>query len=542
MVKIQNPILPGFNADPSLIRVGDAYYIATSTFEWFPGVRIHESKDLKHWKLVKNVLNTTALLDMKGNPSSGGIWAPDLSYADGKFWLVYTDVKVTEGAFKDMTNYLTTAPEIQGPWSAPIKLNGVGFDASLFHDDDGRKYLVQQTWDHREYHHQFDGITLTEFDVLTMKLKSETARTIYRGTHVKLVEGPHIYRLNGYYYLFAAEGGTVWAHQETVSRSRTLDADSFETMPDNPLISNVNTADSILQKQGHGSLVNTPGGEWYYASLTGRPLNHPNECSHDPRGWSPLGRETALQKVYWDEDQWPRIVGGQGGLLEIDGPLEYDDDSPQEGHSRRDEFNGNTLDINWNTLRVPFNREMGTVGNGTLTLIGKGSLANEHELSLVARRWQAFRFIAETRVKFNPKTYQAMAGLTNYYNSRHWSFIFITYDEKNKIRVIEIAENNRGRYTSYLKDNSIPVPDNVEYVYLRTLVRDLDYAYQYSFDGNDWKDTGVNLDSAVLSDEYVLSSYGGFFTGAFVGLAAVDYSGYDATAEFDFFDYKEVIT
>ena len=99
-----------------------------------------------------------------------------------------------------------------------------GIDASLFHDDDGRKYLVQQTWDHREYHHAFDGITVTEFDTDTMKLKPETARTIYAGTDVKLVEGPHLYKINGYYYLFAAQGGTVWTHQEVVARSKTLDA------------------------------------------------------------------------------------------------------------------------------------------------------------------------------------------------------------------------------------------------------------------------------------------------------------------------------
>lgn len=209
MLQIKNPVLPGFNADPSIIRVDDTYYIANSTFEWFPGVRLHESKDLVHWNLLPSALSTTTLLDMKGNPSSGGIWAPDLSYADGKFWLIYTDVKVTEGPFKDMINYLTTAEDIRGPWSDPIRVNGVGFDASLFHDDDGRKYLVQQTWDHREYHHAFDGITVTEFDTDTMKLKPETARTIYAGTDVKLVEGPHLYKINGYYYLFAAQGGTV---------------------------------------------------------------------------------------------------------------------------------------------------------------------------------------------------------------------------------------------------------------------------------------------------------------------------------------------
>lgn len=121
-----------------------------------------------------------------------------------------------------MTNYLTTATDIHGPWSDPIEVNGVGFDASLFHDDDGRKYLVQQTWDHREYHHPFNGITLTEFDTKTMHLKPETARTIYDGTDVKLVEGPHLYKINGEYYLFAAQGGTVWTHEEVVSRSKTL--------------------------------------------------------------------------------------------------------------------------------------------------------------------------------------------------------------------------------------------------------------------------------------------------------------------------------
>ena len=221
-MKISNPVLPGFDADPSMIRVGDTYYIANSTFDWWPGVRLHESRDMVHWNLLPGPLNRVSQLDMKGNPSGGGIWAPDLSYADGKFWLIYTDVKIVNGAFKDCANYLVTADDIRGPWSDPIRVNGVGFDASLFHDTDGRKYLVQQTWDFREYHHPFDGITLTEFDVKTMQLKPETARTIWRGTDVKLVEGPHLYAINGWYYLFCAEGGTQYEHQESVARSRTL--------------------------------------------------------------------------------------------------------------------------------------------------------------------------------------------------------------------------------------------------------------------------------------------------------------------------------
>lgn len=137
-MKIQNPVLRGFNPDPSICRAGDDYYIATSTFEWFPGVQIHHSKDLVNWHLVAHPLNEVKYLDMKGNPNSGGIWAPDLSYADGKFWLIYTDVKVVDGMWKDCKNYLTTCDTVDGVWSDPIELNGSGFDASLFHDIDGK--------------------------------------------------------------------------------------------------------------------------------------------------------------------------------------------------------------------------------------------------------------------------------------------------------------------------------------------------------------------------------------------------------------------
>ncbi|GHP13855.1 glycoside hydrolase 43 family protein [Lentilactobacillus fungorum] len=538
-MKLTNPVLPGFNADPSMIRVGDTYYIANSTFEWFPGVRLHESKDLVHWKLLPSPLSTTTLLDMNGNPASGGIWAPDLSYADGKFWLVYTDVKVTEGAFKDMTNYLTTAEEITGPWSDPIRLNGVGFDASLFHDQNGRKYLVQQTWDHREYRHPFDGITLTEFDTDTMKLDPKTARTIYRGTDVKLVEGPHLYQKDGYYYLFAAQGGTVFTHQEVVARSKTLAADSFETEPDGPFITNFDTPDFEIQKQGHGALVETPGGEWYYASLMARPWNHDTESAYDPRGWSTLGRETSIQKVEWDDQGWPRVVGGHGGQVEVEAPKDAIETDAPLTHSRHDEFDQDTLDTDWNTLRVPFTPHTGSFGDGQLKLIGHLSLTSNFDVSMIASRWQAFNFDAETKVKFDPFTYQQMAGLTNFYNDKHWSWIFITWDEK-KGHVIEVAENNRGNYTSYLKDDAIKIPAGVDYVWFKTKVRKQSYTYEYSFDGETWHEVPVTLDAAVLSDDYVLQTYGGFFTGAFVGLAAVDYSGYDEVATFDYFDYKEL--
>ena len=539
-MKIENPVLPGFNADPSMIRVGDTYYIANSTFEWWPGVRLHESKDMVHWRLLPSPLNRRSQIDMRGNPSSGGVWAPDLSYADGKFWLVYSDVKIVNGAFKDCTNYLVTAEDIRGPWSEPIRINGVGFDASLFHDDDGRKYLVQQTWDFREYNHPFDGITLTEFDVETMRLLPETERTIWRGTDVKLVEGPHLYKINGMYYLFCAEGGTVWTHQEVVARSSTLDAMSFEGSPYNPFISNFDTPRSYLQKQGHGALVDTPSGEWYYASLCARLWHHENESVTDPRGWCTLGRETSIQKVEWTDDGWPVVVGGHGGQRVVEAPQDAIETEAPADHSQHDDFEASQLALDWNTLRVPFDESMGSVGGGTLTLRGQGSLCNLFDLSLVARRWQAFDFDASVGVRFDPTNYRQMAGLTNYYNDLCWSWAFVTWDEKRQCRVIEVAQNDFNSYTSFLRDRAVPVPDDVETVWLRTRVRTQTYGYDYSFDGEQWHDLGVELDAKILSDDYVNQRYGGFFTGAFVGLAAVDLSGDDATAEFVDFDYREL--
>ena len=533
IMKIKNPILKGFHADPSIIRVEDTYYIANSTFEWFPGVLIYESKDLIHWQLVSRPLATVAMLDMKGNVDSGGIWAPDLSYADGKFWLVYTDVKVVEGAFKDCTNYLTTADKIEGPWSLPICLNGVGFDASLFHDEDGRKYLVQMEWDHREYYHPFHGIKCTEFSVDKQRLLPETGKIIWQGTEVKLTEGPHLYKQFGYYYLFCAEGGTTYTHQEAVARSKTITG-PYERQP-SIFLTAFDAPKNPLQKCGHGALVDTPEGDWYFAHLAARPWHHVNESIRDPRGWCTLGRETAIQKVNWSKDLWPEIVGGKQGSVEVEAPKGKE--FPYTSNETIIHFDQPTLDTCFQTLRVPFTDHMGKIENGQLILRGLGSLTNTHENSLIARRWQDFEFEAETSLSYWPMTFQQMAGLVNYYNSQHWSMIQVTWNEENG-RVIEVTENNREVFKSYLKEQAIVIPRNVQTVYFKTIVRKTTYSYAYSFDGKEWTELPICLDAKVLSDDYVNQSYGGFFTGAFVGMVNMDCSGYDLPATFDYFRYQ----
>ncbi|MDU5150149.1 glycoside hydrolase family 43 protein [uncultured Anaerococcus sp.] len=535
-MKIKNPILKGFNPDPSITKKEDKYYIATSTFDWMPGVQIHESSDLVNWKLISHPIDDLKLLDMRGNLDSGGIWAPDLSYYDGKFWLVYSNVQVVNGSFKDVKNYLITAEDIRGPWSDPIFLNGIGFDASLFHDDDGKKYLVQMQWDHRPYNNPFMGIRCTEYDHKSKKLVKDNSKIIWKGTGIKLTEAPHLYKMFGYYYLFCAEGGTTYSHSETVSRSKEIFGD-YEGQPE-IFMTAFDSPYNDLQKCGHGSLVKTDNDEWYFAHLTARPWHHSYESAIDPRGWCTLGRETAIQKVYWDDDKWPHILGGKEGSVEVDAPKIFKDviNKNDELINKFDDFDDNKLDINFNTVRVLF-EQIGKIEDSKLVLKGSGSLSNHQEHSLVARRWQNFKFKAETKMIYDPNSHQQLAGLSNYYNTTHWSMIALTYDEEVG-KCIEVLETNRGNLECYLK-NTIQVPDDTKEIYFRTTVDTQFYTYQYSLDGNEWIDTGIKLDAKVLSDDYVNQTYGGFFTGAFVGMVNIDYTGYNNEAKFEYFKYEE---
>ena len=538
MMKINNPVLKGFHPDPCMIRVGDTYYIASSTFEWWPGVRIHESKDLVNWHLLTYPLSEKRLLDMTGDPDSGGVWAPDLSYDNGTFYLVYTDAKVTNGAFKDCANYLTTAKDIRGPWSDPIFLNTAGFDASLFHDDDGRKYLVNQYWDPRPYRHPFYGIMCTEFSEEKGCLIGEP-RVIYKGTADRLAEGPHLYKVNGFYYLFVAQGGTGYAHQSRVARARSL-RDTFETQPGTPLLTTLDAPCHPFQKAGHGSLVQTPAGEWYFAHLMARPLHRDTESSIDPRGWCPLGRETAIQKLVWDAEGWPQIVGGHNGAVEVDAPADAAEHKWEPDYPEKDDFDGEKLNPHFQSLRTPLDESICSLRDrpGHLRLYGHFSLASAFTQAHIARRWQSFHFEAEVKMAYEPRSFQQFAGLCCYYDTGNWTCIEMTWHETYG-RVIDVVNTDLGRSESVYEEHPAPVPDHAEYVYFKVSADGIRYRYFYSFDGTEWTAVPRIFDSARLSDEYIAAARGVAFTGAFVGMFNVDGQGTRIPADFDYFRYRE---
>lgn len=535
---IKNPILPGFNPDPSIVRVGDDYYIATSTFEWFPGVQIHHSRDLVHWRLLTRPLNRSSQLNMLGDPDSCGIWAPCLSYAGGLFWLIYTDVKrfgrtsvagASGASMRDFHNYLVTSPRIDRDWSDSISLNSSGFDPSLFHDDDGRKYLLNMLWDHRPGANRFAGIVLQEYSVKERKLVGER-KNIFAGTPLGLTEGPHLYKRNGWYYLLTAEGGTNFNHAVTFARSRNLTG-PYELHPDKYILSARHRPDVELHRTGHADLVETQTGDTYMVYLCGRPLRNRGRCT--------LGRETAIQKMSWRADDWLYTLDGQGiPALETPAPSLPKQTFPPS--PKREDFNSPQLPIDFQWLRTPYPEEIFslTARPGHLRLYGRETIGSLYRQALVARRQQSHCCSAATVIDFEPEHFQQLAGLTCYYNAAKFHYLCISHDETvgKHLRVMSAIPDSAltDAFTPL-----IPIPFGKP-VHLRVEVdfERLHFAYRVEGIHDAWQWLPQQFDASILSDEATTPGFPSF-TGAFVGVACQDMAGTGHAADFDFFEYED---
>lgn len=520
-MRISNPILPGFHADPSICRVGDTYYVATSTFEWYPGVEINASTDLQNWQMVSRPLARATLLDMRGEPDSCGVWAPCLSYADGLFWLVYTDVKRYNGNYKDTHNYLTTAPAIDGPWSDPVFLNSSGFDASLFHDDDGRKWHINMDWDYRGSlpgHSYFGGVVLQEYDHESGKLFGPIKR-IFTRTEKDCTEGPHLFKRDGWYYLTLAEGGTGYDHVVTYARSRNIDG-PYETSDKSYLITAADTPDAPLQRTGHGQYVEAPDGTFWHTFLCSRPLPGTRR--------SPLGREAAIAQVEWSEDGWLTLDTGT-----YDVPADgYCDDAADYSF-------GSTLHPDFQWLRTPEPDRLFDLNarDGHIRMIGRESIGSLYESALIARRQTGWRYSAECALDCDPRDYKTQAGLTAYYNSTQFYYLHVSRDDQGQavLGIQSCAGAWPEGYVDLPLGTGYPIPEGpVE------LGVDVDLAalqFRWRVAGGTWAPIGPVLDASILSDEGGRGEHA-TFTGAFVGIAAQDNSGTAWTADFSRFAYK----
>ncbi|WP_441247668.1 glycoside hydrolase family 43 protein [Kitasatospora sp. McL0602] len=533
--RIRNPVLPGFHPDPSVLRVGEDYYLATSTFEWYPGVRLHHSRDLVNWRPLHGILDGTRLLDLSGVPDSGGVWAPCLSYAHGLFHLVFTRVDNHHGGWWDSQNYLTTAADPAGPWNDPVPLHARGFDASLFHDEDGEPgacWLLSLTADWRPGHDPFGGIQAQRFDCATGTLTGDTHQ-IYSGTSIGVTEGPHLYRRHGWYYLVTAEGGTVWDHQVTVARSRTV-LGPYETDPAGPTLTSRHRPDLELQKAGHGSLVETTTGQWYLAHLVGRPTTERGRCM--------LGRETALQPVSWTDDGWPRV---EGGTPAADVPAPALPPHPWPAEPATDTFTATRLGPHWSTLRRPADPGWVDLGTpGRLRIRGGQSPRGKRAPSLVARRATSLRCALDTTVDFTPATPHQFAGVTAYYDTLNWHYAQLRPHPDG--RALAVLTCDSGDLVDH-PDAQVVLPATGP-VHLRVALDGDRVHFSYSLTPErSWTELDAVCDATILSDEYAGErnppdgrAGSPAFTGTFLGLWVHDLGADGGHADFSRATYTAI--
>jgi xylan 1,4-beta-xylosidase len=522
---IRNPILPGFHPDPSIVRVGEDYYLATSTFEWCPGIRLHHSRDLRHWRPLGGIADSPRLLDLTGVPDSGGVWAPDLTYANGRFHLVFSVLDNYAYGYKDCANYLTTAESIEGPWTDPVRLPGRGFDAALYHED-GQTWLLNMVMG-------FRGIEIQRLE--GGKAVGEPT-LILEHSPAGVTEGPHLYRVDGWYYLLCAEGGTGFNHGAIVARSRDLPG-PYEIDPNGPLLTTRDKLDLPLQKAGHGCFVETQTGEWYMTYLTSRPYTEVEERlpetarERDVTGRCVLGRETAIAPVAWS-DGWPRIANA-APALEVPAPDLPEQRWPQAPD--RDDFDEPGLDPRWSTLRRHADPAWLSLSArpGHLRLLGGQSPFGKRTPSLVAQPVTAKHGVFEARIAFTPSTVHQNAGITAYYDSRNWHYLQIALEGDRPW--LSLVTSDRGRRTA------VPIAEVGDELDLRITFDGPTLRFAYR--SEQWTDIDEERDATVLSDEHATWVESGLvhgfgFTGAFVGLWVQDLAAEGGHADFDYARYR----
>ncbi|MEI7026072.1 glycoside hydrolase family 43 protein [Paenibacillus sp. y28] len=499
-----NPILPGFHPDPSIVRVGDDYYMVNSTFQFFPAILISHSRDLVHWETIGHAVTRSEDLDLSTLPDSFGIWAPDISYHDGTFYIMAT----LRLHGMDRVNFMVKSDRPEGPYSKPYILNDFGLDPSHFIDDDGTHYMVYGK----------DGFYVQKLTDDCTEAVGDRIH-IWEGTGRHSPEGPHILRKDGYYYLIIAEGGTEYGHCMTVGRSRAL-LGPYEPCPANPVHTQTNP-DARIQRAGHGKLVETQNGEWWVVHLAGRPVDG---------SFCVLGRETCLEPVQWTEDGWFTVNGGHGPSDVQTAP-----DLPETVYEqpRLDTFDSEQLPLHWQFARNPdasgwsLKERPGHMRIWT----GDGDINAIETKNVLVRREQHHRYTASLKLEFAPQQDGEQAGLVCYYDTRCFIKLCLTFDQGLKIKLIE----NRARVTSELAE--ISLLDPVQTVYLKVQTDRSRRMFFYSLDRENWIQAGVVEDARFLSDEGTQEKKA--FTGTMVGLYAVNAgSGRRIPADFDWFQYE----
>lgn len=508
-----NPILPGWYSDPSVCTNGKGdYFLVTSTFSYYPGVPIFHSRDLMHWEQVGHVLDRPSQLrNLPPQHVSGGIFAPAIEYNphNETYYMVTTNV--------GWGNFFVTTKDPFGEWSEPIRLPTVGgIDPSFFFDDDGRAYIVNND-DAPDRKAEYDGhrtIRIQEFDPATNRTVGNRKILVNKGARPEdnpiWIEGPHMYKINGKYYLMSAEGGTGGWHSEVIFRSDSP-MGPFEPWEKNPIL----TQRHLDHKRsypitcaGHADLVQAKEGDWWAVFLACRPIENKFEN---------LGRETFIMPVKWSDDGFPYMTQGDDIvplIVHRDGVKRQDGYATVGNFTHTDEFADTLLAQDWHTLRGPATEHYSlTAVPGYLALKCAPKLSTERGTpAFVGRRMQHHAFESSTDMLFAPADTLERAGMVLFKDETHQYLFIVGYDGTNKyISLEKVGRQGTEALARHALTEQNPA------ITLKVVSDGKHYAFHYATKKGRWQTLAEEVDAAHLS-----TARAGGFTGSLIGLYATN--------------------
>lgn len=510
----RNPILQGFYPDPSITRVGDDYYLVTSTFSYFPGLPVFHSRDLVSWTQIGNAIDRPDQLDFAKLGLSRGVFAPAIEHHAGTFYILNTCVDCRG-------NFVITARNPAGPWSDPVWLPEIegGIDPSLFFDADGSAWIVNNGPPIGEP--RYDGhraIWIQRFDPQAMKMTGPRKVLVDGGVRPEekpiWIEGPHIIRKDGWYYLVAAEGGTAEGHSQVVLRSRSVTG-PYLPNPANPILTQRDLPRdrrSPITSAGHADFVELPDGSWWATFLAVRPY-------HDD--YYNTGREVFLMPVRW-VGGWPRITE-PGQTIPWTAPRPNLPPQPAPAirtngpFVHRDEFIGKSLPFHWMMMRQPRERWW-QLGSGALRLTARPvGLGDNGNPSFVARRQQHMHATVTTAVRLPKDSGGTEAGIVSLQSDEYWYFLAVARQaDRLVVRLKRRAGPNEATIGTVLREAKLPASAQ-QPIHLRIDARADKYDFSWSPDGRRWKPLATGEDGTLLSTKRA-----GGFVGAVFGVHAFD--------------------
>ena len=538
-----NPVIPGGHPDPSICRVGEDYYIVNSTFEYFPGLPVHHSRDLVNWELIGYGLHReeqcTGAVNLVDVQQNGGIHAPTIRYHNGTFYIIVTNIYAPRDRTKPgiNVNFIITASDPAGPWSDPHVIEGApGIDPDIFFDDDGKVYFIGTHAPGEPNTNGIGEIWVQEMDLENWKLVGERHSVWTGACGGCCVEGPHIYKVYGMYYLLVAEGGTGRNHAVMIAISESITG-PYESNPRNPILTSRHLSNSNwVHSTGHADMVELPDGRWYMVGLGIR---------NDVDGASNMGRETYLMPVVWEpaiarweevrkgvwepvKYLWP-VVSPETGRVERYTKLPFEDNPQFYNDAFEDNFDAQKLDHEWNFRRVPIQGTWSLdARKGFLRLYLKPETFQlRGRYSLMGIRQKESEFEYSAKMNFLPEKEQAEAGISIFQQDDN--YVNFTLEKQNGKATLKLSVKRRSQEPEIVKNKILTGYDGE--IIFKLISKNGRYRYEYSTDsGENFNLFAETADNLVICRGYIGTNVGLYATSN--GSATKEY------ADFDWVTYK----